>query len=325
MKTILTRCIIVIAVLSSQALAQRTVAPAAVPSAGNPGVGLPVQKSTKANTSYRASRSSVPPVVVQFSSTDTARVHQMSEDLDVMTHLIDRSLRDDDADNAPSKMGINLYVTGSSRSVRSMYVEDFGALFMVKVNFPLQGSPAPKEQLAEKPVDSEWARARAEVLGHTDPGWSDMFGGATVDFDPKRVEGLKSVLVRALKNASNIRHLKSQEVATISVFGSAGRIEVSSNRSGDEPRPSSSATRPRISAYASAGKVDAGQTLILSASNAEQGTVLTLRVKKADIDAFAKGEMDEEAFTKTVTFNNYIGVGHDVTSINSWVNESFRR
>jgi len=299
-------------------------APAPAPKAEN-SFGLPGQKSAKATAVYRASRSSVPPVVVQFSSTEPSRVQEMSEDLDVMTHIVDAALRDGDVDEeTPDKLGIKMYITGSSRSVRSMYVEDFGALFMVKVNFPLQGAPVAKEKEPEKPTDSEWARARAEVLGQAEPGWPDMFGsGTAVDFDPKRVDGLKSTLVRALKNASNIRHLKPQEFVSLSVFGSPGRIEVRSKRSEDEPRTTSSSKRPRISSYGNVNVTTEAVVVNFSGSGG-QGTVLTLRVKKSDIDAFAKGDMDEQAFTKTVTFNNYAGAGNDVTSINSWVNDSIR-
>jgi len=324
MKITSTYIVSLIVALAFQAKAQvATVKPA--PKAEN-SFGLPGQKSAKATAVYRASRSSVPPVVVQFSSTEPSRVQEMSEDLDVMTHIVDAALRDGDVDEeTPDKLGIKMYITGSSRSVRSMYVEDFGALFMVKVNFPLQGAPVAKEKEPEKPTASEWARARAEVLGQAEPGWPDMFGsGTAVDFDPKRVDGLKSTLVRALKNASNIRHLKPQEFVSISVFGSPGRIEVRSNRSGDEPRTTSSSKRPaRISSYGNVNVTTEAVVVNFSGSGG-QGTVLTLRVKKSDIDAFAKGEMDEEAFTKTVTFNNYAGAGNDVTSINSWVNDSIR-
>ena len=328
MKITSTYIVSLIVALAFQANAQvATVKPAPAPKAEN-SFGLPGQKSSKATAVYRASRSSVPPVVVQFSSADSSRVQEMSEDLDVMTHIVDTALRDGDVDEeTPEKMGVKMYITGSSRSVRSMYVEDFGALFMVKVNFPLQGAPVAKEKEPEKPTDSEWARARAEVFGPAEPGWPDMFGsGTAVDFDPKRVDGLKSTLVRALKNASNIRHLKPQEFVSLSVFGSAGRIEVRSNRSGDEPRTSSNSKRPaRISSSSYGGLNVTTEAVVVNYSGSTgQGTVLTLRVKKSDIDAFAKGEMDEAAFTKTVTFNNYAGAGNDITSVNSWVNDSIR-
>jgi hypothetical protein len=250
-----------------------------------------------------------------------------------MTHIIDRSLSEDVSDDTPpGKMGIQMLFTGSTRSVRALYLEDFGALFMVKVNFPLQGAPSQKEPAPEKAPDSEWERARREVLGVDESNaWPDVFGGENIDFDPKRVDALKTVLIRALKNAANIRHLKSDEVVSISVFGSGPRLQLQAQPtaapSADAPRTKTS-SRPQIAAagsgYGAYGLSSPGGGAMvvtqLTASSGK-GTVLTLRVKKSDIDAFAKGDQDEAAFTKTVAFNTYTGAGHDITSVNSWVNE----
>jgi hypothetical protein len=318
-------------IIALQTGAQVTsVAPAPVPR--NPGAPSPPSalpspslRSAK-STSYRSSRSSVPPVVVQFSASDPSRIQEMSEDLDVMTHIIDRTLSEDVADDSPpDKMGIKMYVTGSSRSVRALYVEDFGALFMIKVNFPLQGPPAEDEKVPEKTADSEWERARRELLGEPDPGgWPYISGSAAVDFDPKRVDAMKKLLIRALKNATNVRHLKGSEVVSLSVFGGAPRVQMQASK--NTPRPTVT-TRPRTSssggAYAGSG-YGIGEITVytqLAASGGVPGTVLTLRVKKSDIDAFAKGDIDEDAFTKAITFNSYTGAGHDVTSVNSWVSD----
>lgn len=52
---------------------------------------------------------------------------------------------------------------------------------------------------------------------------------------------------------------------------------------------------------------------------AGQGTVLTIRAKKSDVDALAKGELDLEAFKSRVMINTYTGHGQDITSVNSWI------
>ena len=49
-----------------------------------------------------------------------------------------------------------------------------------------------------------------------------------------------------------------------------------------------------------------------------QGTVLTLRAKKSDVDAFATGKLDFDAFQRKVEQNSYAGSGYGITSINSW-------
>lgn len=51
------------------------------------------------------------------------------------------------------------------------------------------------------------------------------------------------------------------------------------------------------------------------------GTVLTIRVKKADADAFAKGDLKFEEFQKKASVRAYAGYGHGLTSLNSWIQE----
>jgi hypothetical protein len=53
--------------------------------------------------------------------------------------------------------------------------------------------------------------------------------------------------------------------------------------------------------------------------SARRGTVLTLRVKKSDVDAFAKGNLSYEEFQQRATVNAYVGSGHGITSLNSWI------
>ena len=50
-----------------------------------------------------------------------------------------------------------------------------------------------------------------------------------------------------------------------------------------------------------------------------QGTVLTIRVKKGDVDAFAKDEVDLKTFEGRATINAYAGTAYDVTSVNTWL------
>jgi hypothetical protein len=286
----------------------------------------PKISSSSKRVEYRVSRSSVPAVVVQFSAVEPSRIQEMSEDLDVMTHLIDQALSEENPDETPpDKMGIKLYLTGSTRSIRGLYMEDFGALFMIKVNFPLQGVPPKEEQAPQKTTDSEWERARREVFGPGEAAWSEVYEGVPVNFDPKRVEALKAVLLRTLKNASNIRHLKPGEFVSLSVFGSAPRIEARPTPE-DAPRTSNTPRRKAVAASGYGSGYGLAQDLVIadSFSASAQGTVLTLRVKKEDIDAFAKGDINEDAFVKKAAFNSYRGAGHDVTSINTWVNQLSR-
>ena len=50
-----------------------------------------------------------------------------------------------------------------------------------------------------------------------------------------------------------------------------------------------------------------------------------MRVKKADVDAFAKGDINYDAFEKKVELNTYLGSGYGVTSLNSWIQSTIRQ
>src|SRR5437764_4633460 len=100
----------------------------ATASVGNPGVA------------YRSAGDSIPPLVIQFSSTNQNVIQEWEEDLTVMTRLIEEALQraaDEDLTDVPFKLGIPITLVTANRSVRPLFLEGFGALFMIKVNFPV--------------------------------------------------------------------------------------------------------------------------------------------------------------------------------------------
>jgi hypothetical protein len=288
----------------------------------------------------RSSGSSVPPVVIQFGGNSPDGIAKMEEDLEVMTHIIDRAL-DRMGENVPDeKMGIRLIYSGG-KSVRALYLENFGPLFMVKVNFPVHAPSDAQTKSEEKEEDSEWNRVRRTLYGQSeDVRWVS----SGVPYEAERVEALKKQLVAAVKNASNMKGVKPDEHVTITVFGTPALVGTSETRSkrsvsgsgsgssggggsGGGLGQSSSAgagvvgleVTPKTSVAAVNEKVKSLQKLE-SARTALQGTVLTLRVKKSDIDA-AANESDE-TLMKKVAFNTYSGNGQGVTSVNSWIRSS---
>jgi hypothetical protein len=115
------------------------------------------------------------------------------------------------------------------------YLEGFGAVFSVRVDFPLIGpqqAPPPSEP-DRKADDSEWERARAELSGSGAggpdsfraapnfllPGTGEMGGTPAPTFDQSKVETLKRALTRALRNGSNLRGVKPDEWIVVVVTG----------------------------------------------------------------------------------------------------------
>jgi len=268
-----------------------------------------------------SSREGVPPLILQFTGADPNAMSHMEEDLSVMTRLTEKSLERSLGEHSPAyKMGIPMLVTSSGRSVRAMYLDGFGAVFMIKVNFPLLAPPAAEEKKPERTSeDSEWERTRKELLGIPEPRDRLMTTGADVPYDAALVEALKKALLETLKNASNIRGLKAEEFICVTVFGSP-------NVTFEKWPPRAAPVQPRTTTPArAAARSDAkavqnvpGRPVPYSSQPAGQGTVLTVRVKKSDVDAFANGKLDFKAFEKRATFNTYLGSGHDITSVNSW-------
>jgi hypothetical protein len=259
--------------------------------------------------SARSSSDSVPPVVIQFGAKDGNAISAMEEDLSIMTHIIDRALDRMGEDGVDEKLGVPLYYTSGGRSVRAMYLDGFGPLFMVKVNFPVHASTTSAAKAPEQPENSEWEQVREQLYGGgPEVSWSGS--SSAIPYDGARVDVLKKNLVRALKNASNMKGVRADEYVNVSVFGS--------------PTATAAGTGFGIVGGAGAANNFANETRAdkrLSRASS-QGTVLTLRVKKSDIEAAAKGSLDDEAFAKKIAITTYTGNGYGLTSVNSWVRKS---
>jgi hypothetical protein len=188
-----------------------------------------------------------------------------------------------------------------------MYIEGLGPLFMIKVSFSLLPPPKAEPQTARKPaIDTEWDEATRDVFANAEAWVEDSDRNS--NYNEEQVELLKKELIGSLKSAANMRGLQSDEFVNIAVFGHAPPLRIKSF------------TTPRTGAVgiglpAEAVVVDS------SAANAAKGSVLTLRAKKSDIDAFASGKLDGDGFKAKVTTMIYTGSGIGITSINSWIQE----
>jgi hypothetical protein len=264
-------------------------------------------------------RDAVPPVVVEFTERDPAVLQQLDEDLSVMGHLIDQALEKGLGEEAPpSKMGVPLIYTGGSRSARAIYLEGFGALFMIKVNLPLLGPPEPPPQNTSKPANSEWESARQEVLGMEERGLPIVGASEASDtpFDRDEVEALKRILIGAMKNAANIRHLQPDDYVSVAVFGQP--VPPFTVDSGDDS-PASKRRSGSSSKQTKPSRAVTANPYLYNSPAGMKGTVLTLRVKVSDTRAFAEDKLSFAEFEKRVSTHGYAAGGHGVVSVNSWI------
>lgn len=249
-------------------------------------------------------------LVVQASGASPDRIDDLEEDLSVMARILQkaaRSLREDDRFNA---MGIDVdsSVFGSASGARNLYIEGHGALFLLSVKYPLVGSTdtAPGDQPAPPP-DTEWERTREEVLGSgPSAGLSEHEGVAAIrngrgksePFEERKVSGLKLALLNALTNASNIRHLAPTEFVTVVVQGGdvaesvPGRTEV---RVKKETRTNGDTSRKSVN--------------VSSSAPSKGESVMTLRVKKADLDSVSAGQISPDQFRQKALVLTYLRQG----------------
>ena len=267
-------------------------APAGVASSGYATSSGVATVARNVNT-LRSYRDTIPPVQIRFSAADNKVTQEMEEDLATMGVLIDQAI-----DQPQTAMGIDMVLTSST--VRAMYVEGSGALYMLKASFPMFGSASGEDKVEEKSTNSEWDKARDAVRG-TSGTYAQAKASTDVPFDPAQVEALRKVIVNAMKHGANFRHLKGDEYFSVAVFGqpSPQQMYVQQNKS-------SNSNNNTTLVWATSGR-------------SEPGTVMTLQVRKSDMDAHAKGSLDAAAFAAKVKTTTYAGGGHDITSVNSWL------
>jgi len=196
---------------------------------------------------------------------------------------------------------------GLERSAtQSIYLDGYGALFLMKVDF-LLSPPAeiPEEEKPEEGVDPVWQEAKQKIF-EPDKGERRRSASRTrpeEKYDAEKVEELKRKLIRALKHAANIRNLKPDEQVILSVTGRGESGKVTTEvkvipESGQILVVSQSGDREEARLYSGSKKAEAD--LLASQMGLSSPTVMTIRAKKADVDAFSKGELDFDKFRQKV-------------------------
>lgn len=192
------------------------------------------------------------------------------------------------------------FISGDDKATKAIYVGGHGALFFIKVNFPLSPPREVKVEKIEEGVDPVWEEtkqeiyapkeARATILASPDDiGFDEVLknlrAGTSVlpEYDAEKVDELKRKLIKTLKHAANIRSLKPQDCVVLAVTGAPQPVIITQIRLIHDEKDGETIYHitPKIQEARSASP---------------SSTVLTIRVKKSDIDAFSKGELDFDQF-----------------------------
>lgn len=221
--------------------------------------------------------------IVRFTPAPDSFMADMTMDLAVLSKVVQKSV----GDQLGGGMGMGTFVSalgGSSGSVQATYVEGFGVLCSMSVVFPLApgAGPAPALQPPAPPT-SLWDRTLLELRSADDPMSREremrliVPSQPTEPYDAGKVEWLKASLRTILQESARLRGLGPDEWIAIVVRGVA-------SPGGDVVTRSSNA---RIEHY--------GTTYSLAGRVAEgPSSVLTMRVRKRELDEFAAGRLTED-------------------------------
>jgi hypothetical protein len=225
-----------------------------------------------ADDSMRATR----PLIIKSGKMEAKVREQLKEDLLVMCRIIEKAAREHLSD-VHKAAGIDLLALGGgNRSVRTMYLDDYGVIFALNVRIPLLNDDTPEEpEVKETSATEEWEETRNELFGQR-RRLRRAHPGRGPTYDEADVQELKAELIGALKNAANIRNLKPTDWITIAVSGpgqyQAEVIEVERGRGeGSEKH-----VVPRVEFFS------------MDEAQASGDSTMILRVNKKDLDEALK-------------------------------------
>ncbi|MCC7374167.1 MAG: hypothetical protein IT581_05905 [Verrucomicrobiales bacterium] len=225
------------------------------------------------------------------------QAEQMTEDLAVMTKILRKAARPGDGDPGDWRGGPALAgLMPGGLGPDAFYLDGFGALFLISVDFPLVGPKEETGQREEPVTDETWEQTRRELRDGGDPfgkGFrvNNRPGEAAAVYRPDRVNALRESLIDALKHATHVGAVPPDETIAVAVFCPPARNASSAATYRHRTRSPGSQDDEVVWQSGPGPGPDSARL---------PGSVMGLRVRKGDIDAFAKGKMDRETFVKKV-------------------------
>ncbi|HKB16704.1 MAG TPA: hypothetical protein VKF62_11610 [Planctomycetota bacterium] len=220
----------------------------------------------------------------------------LRRDLEVMRRILEREAFGRTGDYAALE---NLLSgVGSAGRGEGLYIPGDGALFLFRVGLPLvDDSPAATDGKGDA-EPTLWDRVQAEVEGKSIPE-----KGAKKAFDPERVEALKSKILETLaKYGGNVRQVSDEEHLTVVVRSHGGPAVYSYS----QKDPDDASVFYKLGQYEGLkGDLAAAGDLLGRFSGGGPGSVLVVRITRADAEAFAAGSIDMGALRKRAKIVQY--------------------
>jgi len=252
-------------------------------------------------------------LVIPTAQMKTEDLAAITEDMAVMSRIFDKKLSQAHLTTVRSNWSIGIDPRSFGRSsgaIEAIYLDGYGALFLMKVNALLSPPPEALEEKVpeEEDIDPLWTQTIQEMYA---PEEADRLRRRTdrpeEKYDVEKVEELKETLIKTLKHAANIRTLKPDESVILSVTGKAGQsaTRTTTRSLGRSSMISSTGRRGR----SIMGRVAPGVPTVAASL---LPTVLTIRAKKSDIDAFANGTLSFDQFSQKIVLLSYSYLGENI-------------
>lgn len=232
-------------------------------------------------------------------ATGTQDMAGIKEELVIMDRVLAKALHpESERRTNPFRFEFGSVQLGGRSDLDALYLDGYGALFLLEVDYPLVADPSvpAEKEAAVAPKDDDWAKARREVRGESDPDDSYRLPDAVFPpaapkpFDAARVEGLRSRLLGALQQAHHLQCVREGETVTLVVSGAP------------PANPPVRRTRSRSTA-GSPGPDLRAREMRAEGPGIRPGSVMTLRVKKSDLEALRSGRLNAEEFATKVTIS----------------------
>lgn len=225
-------------------------------------------------------------VLIVWPQGEEPQKRDLEEDLNTMMHLVERTIEQTFAqgpndDNVPRRFMPALNITES----QSLFLEDYGAVFSFRTFVPLQGTTRTNASPSASETENRWEKARQELFGNGQDGNREM-RPVILQYDAAKVALLKDQLLQLLKDSKHLRHLKPEHQIALVLSG-----------------PSPLATQPP-EVKPSISPEERRSVFERFRNQLNLSTSLVLRVKKADVDAFAAGKLTAEQFRDKVSVVN---------------------
>ena len=167
-------------------------------------------------------------LVIPSAEIETRDLLTINEDMNVMARIFATNLQRARISPSGGSLFIgdytrrfDIFSSRSGNSIQSLYLQGYGVLFLMKVDFPLSPSkPAqePDETEKEQDGDEVWRNMRLRL--YEPEKLSKRKDDSAAKYDAEKVENLKTTVINALKHASNIRSLKPDESVILTITGS---------------------------------------------------------------------------------------------------------